>query len=33
MGRAPCLDGRPFNLGENAVNAAVFNGVAFCYEM
>jgi hypothetical protein len=33
MGRAPCLDGGPFNLGENAVSAAVFNGIAFCYEL
>jgi hypothetical protein len=33
MGGAPCLDGGPFNPGENAVKAAVFNGIAFCYEM
>jgi hypothetical protein len=33
MGRTSCLDGRLFNPGENAVNAAVFNGIAFCYEM
>jgi hypothetical protein len=33
MGEAVCLDGAPFNLGVSAVSAAVFNGVAFCYEM
>jgi hypothetical protein len=33
MGFGRCLDGRPLNLGENAVRAAVFNGFAFCYEM
>ncbi len=33
MGCKPCLDRGPFNLGETAVRAAVFNGIAFCYEM
>jgi hypothetical protein len=33
MGREPCLDGGPFNLGKSAASAAVFNGIAFCYEM
>ena len=33
MGGAACLDGGLLNLGESAVSAAVFNGIAFCYEM
>ena len=33
MGRVRCLGGEPFNLGESAVSAAVFNGIAFCYEV
>jgi hypothetical protein len=33
MGHAPCLGGGSFNLGETAASAAVFNGIAFCYEM
>jgi hypothetical protein len=32
MGAARCLDGERPNLGETGVNAAVFNGIAFCYE-
>jgi hypothetical protein len=33
MGRGTCLDGETFNLGKSAASAAVFNGIAFCYEM
>jgi hypothetical protein len=33
MGREACLDGGTFNLGKTAASAAVFNGIAFCYEM
>ena len=33
MGCKPCLDRGPFNLAETSVRAAVFNGIAFCYEM
>jgi hypothetical protein len=33
MGCGACLDGEPFKLGKTAASAAVFNGIAFCYEM
>jgi len=33
MGHARCLDAGPLNLGETLASAAVFNGIAFCYEL